>query len=190
MKNVQLSIEKKSHSKIFKLYYKRVYRRAFIILKNHDSAQDVLQETFIKSFKKINSIQNIEKIGAWLEAITTKTAIDYIRKTNKMNEIIKKKNIENRIILDDIKSFSVVEKVMEEKFIERYLHEEINKLKPKDKEVLILHYFNDMKYVEIACALDINLSSVKVQIHRAKIRLKESLENQPELMESMLNREL
>ena len=71
---------------IFEQYYKRVYYAAYWVIKDQDLAEDIAQETFMKAFKNLHTVQDVEKIGAWLSIIATRTAIDHLRRLNKWND--------------------------------------------------------------------------------------------------------
>lgn len=173
---------------IFEKYYNRVYHTAYFIVKDPDLAQDILQESFMKAFRNIERVHEIEKIGAWLATITTRTAIDHLRKMKRWNDfavddVLLTKELSNA----EMDQISVVEIATEKKLIKKVMWEEIDKLKPAHKEVLYLYYYEDLTYEEISNLLDVKLATVKTRVHRAKLKLKEALEQQTELMEVVLD---
>ncbi|MHA6259839.1 RNA polymerase sigma factor [Sporosarcina sp. CAU 1771] len=182
--------ENESERIIFEMFYKRVYYTAYYIVKEHDLAQDVLQESFIKAFENLDALRDGEKLGAWLTTITTRTAIDHLQKSKYRYEIATEDEIICSIHSKEYKNVSTLETNLEEKFIRKTLLEEIDKLSPEHKAVLILQYFTDLKYTEIALALNIKLDVVKTRIHRAKSKLKEAIEQKPEMKQSILGVEV
>lgn len=173
---------------IFEKYYNRVYHTAYFIVKDPDLAQDILQESFMKAFRNIDRVHEIEKIGAWLATITTRTAIDHLRKMKRWNDfavddVLLTKELSNA----EIDQISIVEIAAEKKLIKKVMWEEIDKLTPAHKEVLYLYYYEDLTYEEISFLLDVKLATVKTRVHRAKLKLKEALEQQTELMEVVLD---
>lgn len=173
---------------IFEKYYNRVYHTAYFIVKDPDLAQDILQESFMKAFRHIECVHEIEKIGAWLATITTRTAIDHLRKMKRWNDfaaddVLLTKELSNV----EIDRLSIVEIAAERKLIKEIMWEEIDKLTPAHKEVLYHYYYEDLTYEEISALLDVKLATVKTRVHRAKLKLKEALVNQTELMEVVLD---
>ncbi|MBS4208914.1 RNA polymerase sigma factor [Bacillus sp. FJAT-50079] len=176
--------DEESERVIFEMFYERVYYTAYYILKDRELAQDVVQETFVKAFAHMDTVKDGEKLGAWLAAIASRTAIDYVRKIKRWNEIVTEDVIINEQIIEQA---STVESIVEERALKELLLKEIDELKPDHKQVLILKYLYDMKYEEIAQALDLNIATVKSRTHRAKLKLREALEKQPDLREEIIS---
>lgn len=156
---------------IFEMFYHRVYNTAYYIVKDPHLAQDVVQETFIKAFQKINSLEDGNKLGAWLGTITTRTAIDYLRKINRRND-----RPFNDVYIDERRlndQKSSLEEEVENRFLKESIKQNIKTLEPPEyREVIILKYTYDLKNKEIADALNISLSAVKSRLHRAIQKLK------------------
>ena len=171
---------------IFEQYYKRVYYAAYRVIKDQGLAEDIVQETFMKAFKNLHTVHDVEKLGAWLSIIATRTAIDHLRRLSKWNDFTTSDvYIDTEADLVQSNYVSTVETGLEKAYVKELLLEEIDKLKPDHKEVLILFYHHDLTYEEIAEQLDVKLATVKTRMFRAKKKLKESIEQQPELMEVM-----
>lgn len=161
---------------IFEMFYNKVYSTAYYVTKDYYLAQDITQETFIKAFKQIHNLKDTKKIESWLGTIATRTAIDYIRKIKKQNELV------SNDVFIDINTFSKkessksqVEKSIEDKFIKNEIQKSISELKPEYRQVIVLKYDYELKDEEIAKELDMTLSAVKGRIHRAKNKLKSVL---------------
>ena len=182
-----LKKDRDSERVIFEMFYQRVYYTAYYIVQDRELAQDIVQETFLKAFQNMHTVKDGEKLGAWLAAIATRTAIDYLRKIKKWNDVATEDHIidEHLSKLEDY--HSTVETIVEKKFLKNILLQEIDELKPEHKQVLILAYLHDMRYEEIAEALDIKVTMVKTRIHRAKLKLREALETKPDMREMMHN---
>lgn len=173
---------------IFEQYYNRIYYAAYYVIKDQELAEDIAQETFIKAFKNLHTVHDVEKLGAWLSMIATRTAIDHLRRLKKWNDFTTSDvyiDTESDAIQPDY--VSTVETGLEEAYVKKLLLEEMDKLKPDHKEVLILYYHHDQTYEEIAELLNIKMATVKTRMFRAKKKLKESIEQQPDMMEVMLH---
>lgn len=159
---------------IYELFYSHVYKIAFFITKDREYAQDVLQETFIKVFNHIEKVEDVEKMKAWISTITTRTAIDFIRKQKRGNEF--ELEYVNYMKTELLEFAFTVEEEVERTFLSKRIHEEIEALSPEHRAVLYLKYIEDYRDQEIASLLEVNISTVKTRIHRAKIQLKRKLE--------------
>ena len=156
---------------MFEMHYKRVYHAAYFILQDKHFAQDVTQETFLKAFQRMDTLEDGNKLGAWLATIATRTAIDFLRKLKRRNEIAKE------YVYKDEEHFNPEEVSIEDKielqFLEKIIQNNIRVLEPPGyKEVLILKYAYDLKDDEIAEALGISVNAAKSRLHRARKKLK------------------
>jgi RNA polymerase sigma factor (sigma-70 family) len=157
---------------LYEMFYQRVYRTAYYITKDHHLAQDILQETFIKAFNHMDQLEDGENVGAWLTTITSRTAIDYLRKQKRWNDmpadnvLLEKETAITLIISSSVKT------EMEEGWLKEDLQCMIDKLSPNYRAVIILKYIHEFKDQEIAEILNESIGTVKSRIHRAKHKLK------------------
>lgn len=151
---------------IFEMYHNQVFRTAYYICKDRHMAQDAMQETFIKAFKQNKTLQGIEKVGAWLNTICTRTTIDMTR-LKQWNEVPIESSVLNRI--ED--SVTSVEEAVDQRLLKDQVSFHLRRLKPEFKEILVLKYIHGLRDDEIAEKLDIKVGTIKSRIHRAKKEL-------------------
>ncbi|CQR48399.1 ECF RNA polymerase sigma factor SigW [Paraliobacillus sp. PM-2] len=160
---------------IYDLFYERVFRDAFFVIKDQHLAQDVVQDTFVKAFKYMDRLENREKMGAWLSTIATRTAIDLIRKQSSWNGVPTED-----FVLDHVKSKQEVsaslETTVENKLRQEAIIDKIAMLKPEYREVLVLKYIHELKDKEISAFTDLKEGTIKSRIHRAKKELRMQME--------------
>jgi len=132
----------------------------------HDEAHDIVQESFIKAYKKIDSFDNKHSISTWLYRITLNTAIDLYRSSGR-NKIFFVGLDERR---DELTYINETKNNHNKKVVECL----INKLPKKQREVLRLRSM-DFTYSEISYHMDITLENVKSLLHRARKELKETI---------------
>ncbi|MBS4201620.1 RNA polymerase sigma factor [Bacillus sp. FJAT-49732] len=185
-----LKKDRESERLIFEMFYQRVYYTAYYIVQDRELAQDIVQETFLKAFQNMHTVQDGGKLGAWLATIASRTSIDYVRKIKKWNDVATEDHIIDEHLSKKDDYHSTVESMVEKKLLKNILLREIDGLKPEHKQVLILAYLHDMKYEEIAEALNIKVTMVKTRIHRAKLKLREALETQPDMREMIHNAQI
>ena len=164
---------------IFEMHYERVYQAAYFVLKDQYLAQDVTQETFLKAFRKIDTLEDGNKLGAWLGTIATRTAIDFLRKIKRRNDILIEDVYIDEERIDD--QMSSIEDKIEYKFLEKIIRKNISILEPPEyREVIILKYEYELQDKEIAEALGISIGATKSRLHRARKQLKAVLGDQLE----------
>ncbi|WP_240688945.1 RNA polymerase sigma factor [Ammoniphilus sp. YIM 78166] len=163
---------------LFEMFYHRVFKTAYFITHDRDLAQDVTQETFIKAFKNLHTLNDGKKIEAWLGTIATRTAIDFLRQIKRWKDFTAEDDYNDEIGIQN-ESVSSVERQIVDQYIKDLLQEEILKLKPEYKQVIILKYDYELKDEEIASALQVTVGAVKTRLHRAKQKIRTSLQEHP-----------
>ncbi|WP_404428556.1 RNA polymerase sigma factor [Sutcliffiella horikoshii] len=157
---------------LYNEHYDRVLHVSFSVIRDRQLAEDNVQETFIKAYKKLDSLQESDKVGAWLCVIATRTAIDFVRRERKnkgcpmelgMLDCLGKEAGHN------------VEAEVEVKMLKELLDEKMEEFTMEDKQLLVLKMERGLKEREIAKALEMNPSTVKSKIHRARRKLKERM---------------
>jgi RNA polymerase sigma factor (sigma-70 family) len=160
-----------SFNEMFTTYTKRLYHIAFCITRDRFLAEDVVQEAFFKAYKKMDTIVEEEKIGAWLSAITTRTAIDFIRKERRSKALL----LEQTIIENENHSTGsdqTIENEVEYVFLKENLEQVIGLLSTDQQEVLLLKAHLGLKETEIARQLKLTPATVKMRLYRARKQLK------------------
>ncbi|MFT8320154.1 MAG: RNA polymerase sigma factor [Bacillus sp. (in: firmicutes)] len=156
-------------SEIFPLFYQRLFHISYSITRDRHLAEDVVQETFIKAMKKMRSIDDEKKIGAWLSVTATRTAIDFVRKERKKKDVFMEKEM---VELIGNREEQLVEKKIESDYFFNRVYEAIGKMKQEYQQVLLLKIKHGLKEAEIAEFLGIKPCTVKTRIYRARKQLK------------------
>jgi len=142
------------------------YGRKFLF--NYDDVEDAVQTVFIKAYSNIQSFNIARKFSSWLYRIAHNTFIN----------MIKKKGREPLLFFDpDVILFHSVpddraDKEVELRGMREVLDQGLDKLDSKYREVLVLYYFEEKDYREIAEILHVPVATVGVRLKRARERLK------------------
>ncbi len=160
--------EQKAQFQLYKLYYKAMYNTCLRIVNDSLEAEDIMQESFLKAFEKINYYKGEVSFGAWLKRIVINHSLDELRKrkldTNSIEDsVFEIKEEEHHDNYEEI-SFKVEE-----------IKEEIQKLPDGYRIVLSLYLIEGYDHDEISNILNINSSTSRSQFARAKKKLIESL---------------
>ena len=141
-------------------YADMVYRIAYRYVKNPIDADDVFSEVFLSYFMKPRAFESEEHRKAWLIRVTINCAKDCLAQRAQWQQL------QEEVTMDQASSHS-----------DTYLdvHAAIEKLKPEYREVIKLHYLDDLTVKQIAQVLDRNENTVKTQLSRAREMLKNIL---------------
>ncbi|WP_144512461.1 sigma-70 family RNA polymerase sigma factor [Bacillus sp. FJAT-22090] len=150
--------DKKAFLQLIESDKEKLYKIAYLYVKNETDALDIVQETITKAYASLNSVKEERYFSTWLTKILINTALEFLRKTSKIIQL--NENIPE-------KQFPIVK--IEEKL--DLLHA-IEQLEEKYKTVIILRYYRDLSVQQIAIFLNCPEGTVKSNLHRAIKKLK------------------
>ena len=167
-----LQKDRRSQEAFFKMYYGKMMAVCLRYISDRDSAQEVLQDGFIKIFDKLEHFDFRGSIDGWLRRIISNTAIDAIRKAKK-----------NPFLTDNDNDFKqLAENELEKKENEIYIElkaqvamDEIEKLSPAYRTVFNLYVFEEYTHKEISEILGISEGTSKSNLAKARFQLKKNL---------------
>ncbi|MDV4152520.1 sigma-70 family RNA polymerase sigma factor [Clostridium sp. AL.422] len=158
---------KRTREKIFEEYIKgnkeKLYKISYVYLKNKDDAMDVIHESIVKAYRKLDNIKDLNSIDKWFIRLLINTSIDYIRKNSKM------------ILMEDKDMEALINNSKEQGDGFNLLIENLNE---ELRLIIILKYFNGYKINEISEILNIKESQVKNKIHKALNLLRKEIEEE------------
>lgn len=150
-------------------YQKPLYFHIRNIVLNHDDADDVLQNTFIKVFSNINNFKGDSKLYSWMYRIATNESLTFIEQRAKKqgisNEEVQQKAIMN--LESDV--------YFEGNEIQLKLQKAIAILPEKQQLVFKMKYFEEMKYENMSEILDTSVGALKANYHHAVKKIEEYL---------------
>ncbi|MGB5462413.1 MAG: RNA polymerase sigma factor [Aureibaculum sp.] len=173
----QMHIEKvllgdtSSYSYLVDSYKDMAYTIALKIVRNHEDAEEVAQDSFVKAFQQLSTFKGISKFSTWLYTIVYRTAISKIRKKKLEVTAIDEYVIENHSI--DF-SFPQLDLLKEEEQ-KLYIKNAINSLQELDALLITLFYLNENTYDEIIEITGLTKTNIKVRLFRARKKLFDEL---------------
>lgn len=156
-----------------------VYHIIYKIVRDKETAHDLVQETFMKAFSSLAGYRSEYRFSTWLYKIAANASIDFLRK-KKINALSLDQKIETK---DGSVGFEVPDysyhpgQDLERKETRFSIDEAIQALPDKYREVIIYRHKDDKSYDEIADLLDIPVGTVKARIFRARELLKKKLKS-------------
>ncbi len=165
----------KNNRKYQELLYKKYAKRMFSICKSftddNDDAKDILQDSFIKVFQKMLDYETSGSLEGWIRRIITNTAIDYYRKSTRLNKFIEDetKNHDKDVFTTD----SVLSQINFEEVMNV-----VRTLPTGSRIIFNLFVVEGYTHEEIAEKLQISVGTSKSQVNRAKGILQKKLTDQ------------
>jgi len=146
---------------ITRKYQEKVYWHVRRIVIDHDDADDITQETFVKIWKNLHGFKQESQLFTWIYRIATNESISFLRKKKKIL-FIPLIHIENKLerTLKDDYFFSGDK-------IQFKLQQAILKLPEKQRIVFNLRYYDEMKYEDMSKVLDTSVGALKASYHHA-----------------------
>ncbi|WP_420318736.1 RNA polymerase sigma factor [Ekhidna sp.] len=149
---------------LYNSYSKAMFNTLTRITNDQEVAKDLLQEAFVKAFKRISELDDPNAFGGWLKRIVLNTGLEYARKKKYQFEDIQNQHLEP-------------EEVDEKLIDNNTLHTAIKELPDGCRTVLTLHLMEGLKHKEISEQLGISESTSKTQYRHAKQLLKTKLQH-------------
>jgi RNA polymerase sigma-70 factor (ECF subfamily) len=157
---------------LFRQYEKLVFRTAFLITGNKDEAEDILQEVFIAVWKSRHTFDPQKaKLSTWLHRITVNRCAREKRRKRPAALSLEETGVD----LPDMSNHAHPEDILINKMEYERLLKAMEALDNRHRSVLVLRYFNDMSYQEIAEVLEVPLGTVKSRINHALSYLKQQM---------------
>ena len=160
-------------------YERLVYVTIFAILKNETEAEDGAQEAMISAYRNLKSFRGEAKFSTWLVTIAMNEARKRLRKAKTKAEDSLDEPAEERegdytpAVLTDWREIPLA--ALERKELKEKLREAVGRLPEKYREVFVLRDIEELNQEETAAALGINVTLVKVRLHRARMMLQKML---------------
>ena len=151
-----------------------VFRAVYRIVKNHQDAEDLSQETFLKALTHLQGFNGASKFSTWLVRIGINTALAELRKRRSHPEAsVNDVNSDSYEWYRDIpdETINIEAQVMKSEFIDR-LNVAINRLNPELRIVIEMQHQHDLSHTEIALRTNLSVSAVKSRLYRARQALR------------------
>jgi RNA polymerase sigma-70 factor (ECF subfamily) len=157
-----------SFSRLVEAYQAPVYNLAYRMLGNAAEAEDAAQEAFIRAYTRLETYDPARKFSSWLLAIASHYCVDVLRRRRMQT-----------LPLDDLPpmvELAMPQSTQPEQVVVRQqdagaVQKLLNVLSPAYRTPVVLRYWYDMSYREIAETMGVPVSTVKARLHRARTKL-------------------
>ena len=164
---------KKAFDKLYKLTSNDVWFTCVSLLKDEENAKDIMQETYITAFLKLDTLKDEEKFCGWLTAIAT----------NKSKNKLKGKveyQIDDEVLITEAETDELM---LPEEYINKAEKRKVllqiieDTLSFNQYQVVLMFYFNELSIAEIAQALEISEGTVKSRLNSSRAKMKTAIED-------------
>lgn len=167
------ALKSRAFAQVVEHYSKPLYWKVRHIVVSHDDADDVIQNTFLKAWTKLDEFQQLSKLSTWLYRIAVNEALDLLRKRKKEVEVIDENGMAS----------SLADQLMADSYFDgdetqARLVEAINRLPYVQRTVFSLRYYDNMKYSEMAELLGTSEGALKASYHIAAQKIADWLKSQ------------
>jgi RNA polymerase sigma-70 factor (ECF subfamily) len=157
--------------KLVNKYKERLYWHIRKMVMDHDDADDILQNTFIKVWRSVDKFREESSLYTWLYRIATNESLTFISSTKRRSMI--PMNDTSEFLMNNLES----DVYFDGDEIQLRLQEAILKLPEKQRIVFNLKYFEEMKYEDMSQVLDTSVGALKASFHHAAKKVEEYLKN-------------
>ena len=177
MKNQDLDISKllelckenneKAQLTLYNQYYKAMFNVSYRIVGDSYLAEDVMQESFLKAFRKLDTFSGNVTFGSWLKKIVINTSISELKKLNKHQFESLDENVDDLIVKEESENFTELKA--------ESILKTIQSLKSNYKIILTLFFIEGYDLEEITSILNISYENCRTMMSRAKESLRKKL---------------
>ena len=166
--------DNKSFEKLYKLTEREVWFTCISFLKNETTAQDIMQETYITAFLKIQSLEKSSQIRSWLNRIAVNKCKNYLKGKGEIQ--LDDEIFENQAIVDE--RISIPEEYISDKAKREIILSIMQEvLSDVQYQTVIMHYFNEMTIDEIAEVFECSRGTVLSRLNYSRAKMKTAIED-------------
>ncbi len=161
----------------FQLLVERYQSRLFALTRHYTrnpvEIEDIVQEAFMKAFRRLDSFDHRSSFYTWIYRIATNTVLDVLKRKGRSPV----RTVEDPEVVNDARPVQGVapDAGLEREEISRITHEVLEHLPEIFRTVLVMREFEEMAYQEIADVLAISIGTVESRLFRARARFKDKL---------------
>lgn len=149
---------RKAFEQVVSRYSEPLYWKIRRIVVDHDDANDVLQNTFLKAWRSLGDFRQESKLSTWLYRIAINESLDFVRREQKMRNMDGDVSLATRLVADNYFDGDQTQAL---------LQEAIATLPDVQRTVFNLKYFDEMKYSEMSKLMGVSEGALKASYHIA-----------------------
>lgn len=170
-----------SFEHIYNEHFKKVFNLILSYVQHTEDAEEVCQDVFIKVHREMHQFEERSKLSTWIYRIAINTSLDHLRYKSRAKRkafflpIFSRPSEANSFEIPDFYHPGIA---IEKQELSRYLYGAINLLPENQKTAFILCFLEEMPQREVADIMQLNLKALESLLQRAKLKLRNLLENE------------
>ena len=166
-----LSGDDAAFSVLVEKYQKSIHALAWRKIQDFHYAEEIMQDTFLRAYRKLPTLKNPEQFAGWLHVIANRLCIDWMRSQKSVMQSLED------IPVEEVEESSYTHHISERRMTERteHYHELVKrlleKLPEKERAVVTLYYLDEMSTREIGRFMGVSVNTITSRLHRARKRL-------------------
>jgi RNA polymerase sigma-70 factor (ECF subfamily) len=166
----------RAFERLYQLHSSRVYAICLRMTGNPAEAEDLLQDTFVMVFRKIRTFRGDSAFSTWLHRIAVNLTLMRMRRKSSSETSLQENSDPETDHSGHLQELAVSDTFLAGSLDRLNLQRALQKLRPFQKLVVVLHDIQGYKHTEIAKMLDWSIGNSKSRLHRARARLRELLQ--------------
>ena len=152
--------QRKAFEEVVRQYGETLYWKIRRIVLNHDDADDVLQNTFVKAWVNLSDFRNLSKLSTWLYRIAVNESLDFLRRRKNLSDV----NVNESV---GVANMLIADNYFDGDSAQALLQEAVATLPDVQRTVFTLRYYDNMKYSEMSKVLHTSEGALKASYHIA-----------------------
>ena len=167
----------KAFERLLRRYQKLVYNLLFQMVRSHEVAADLTQDTFLKAYKALRMFRRGASFKPWILKIATNSCLNYVRDNKQVGSL--DALLEAEPGMEPVSSVDV-EREVELKISQQELFAALEQLSSRQRNIFVLRYHNDFSYDDIAAIAGESVPTVKSMLFRIRDKLRRVLADTPD----------
>jgi RNA polymerase sigma-70 factor (ECF subfamily) len=167
--------EQGAQLEVYNRYYKAMYNTSLRIVKDTAAAEDVMQDSFLSAFTKLDSFKGNASFGSWLKRIVVNNSLNSYQKTKKLDET----PLEDHLYRIEDDGDGISEQDMSQLKAAQVM-KAMGQLKDNYRQSLSLHLIEGYDYEEMSAILNVSYANCRTMVSRAKDSLRKIISNNEE----------
>lgn len=163
---------RKAFDTLIRTYGEQIYWQIRKMVVNHDDANDLLQNCFIKTWNNLHNFRGDAKLSTWLYKIAVNESINFLNKERQRNNVASEEG-DDSYLLQNIES----DEYFDGDALQQTLQKAILQLPEKQRLVFNMRYYDDMKYEEMSEILGTSVGALKASYHHAVKKISAAIQN-------------
>ena len=169
-----ISGDRQAYAYLVDRYKGPIYNLAFRMTGHHQQTEDLAQEIFLRAYQSLDKFDASRRFFSWLYTLALNLLRNHLKKRKPLR-LHDARNTRQKLEVADHRNPELIVNEMEQC---RLLSQKIQALPVSQKEAVVLRYYQDLSFEDIAEILDISLSAAKMRVYRGLARLSELLKKE------------